>query len=233
MFQFKQFSIYQENSGMKLTADAVLFGAWTFTNYKAERILDIGCGTGILSLIAAQKTSAIITAIDIDDGAIKDTNTNINETPWQNRINVIHSSIQNFTRINSLGFDLIVSNPPFYEHSLDSLIESRTLARKNITLSYLDLLKQSKLIMDKSTRLSILLPTQYSRSFIILAESQGIYLKRICEVHETNSSPSKICFMVFSLQNRQPQNEKLYKLHTNGIVTTEYFALIKDFYTNI
>ncbi|MFN7692002.1 MAG: tRNA1(Val) (adenine(37)-N6)-methyltransferase, partial [Bacteroidota bacterium] len=112
-FEFKQFTINQSRCAMKVGTDAVLLGAWIQIE-RAESILDIGTGTGVIALMMAQKSTAMITAIDIDASACEQSKENIGNSPWPDRIKVLNESLQQFTINNQHKFDLIVSNPPYF-----------------------------------------------------------------------------------------------------------------------
>src|SRR4051812_45866820 len=112
-FHFKQFTISQDRCAMKVGTDGVLLGAWVMPN-GATRILDIGTGTGLIALMLAQKTAAIIDGIDIDFNAFAQANENVEHSNWKNRINIFHNSLQKFSSNCEHQYDLIVSNPPFF-----------------------------------------------------------------------------------------------------------------------
>lgn len=114
-FQFKQFIIHQDACAMKVCTDACLFGAWVANKVqklKPNSVLDVGAGTGLLSLILAQKTDAIIHAVEIDDEAAKQAEDNFKSSPWSNRIKIINQPVQNIKITGK--YDFILSNPPFF-----------------------------------------------------------------------------------------------------------------------
>ena len=114
LFRFKQFQIDQSKSAMKIGTDGVLLGAWTSVNCKPKTILDIGSGTGLIALMLAQRTaSSIIKAIEIEEDAAAEAAANFKDSPWSDRLELIHADILNYTQKSIETFDLIVSNPPF------------------------------------------------------------------------------------------------------------------------
>lgn len=126
-FRFKQFEINHEKSTLKVGTDAVLLGAWTPIPAPCGRILDIGSGCGVITLMLAQRSNAQITGVDIDKPSIEEAAENANNSLWKNRINFINCSIQDFcTAEHQNNFDLIVSNPPFFVDSLKSPVHSRS-----------------------------------------------------------------------------------------------------------
>ena len=116
-FQFKQFRIEQEKSAMKVGTDGILLGAWVNIS-KVKSILDIGTGTGLIALMLAQRCDANITGIEIESSAAEEALENANNTPWKNRLTIQNISLQEFSTTSKNKFDLIVSNPPFFEKSL-------------------------------------------------------------------------------------------------------------------
>ena len=130
-FQFKQFTIHQDKCAMKVCTDACMLGAWTAGKLGGSginNILDIGCGTGLLSLMLSQKINASIDAVEIDADAAKQAGENISASPWAANIRVIHTSLQEF--MPKKKYDLIICNPPFYENDLRSEHENKNVDRK-------------------------------------------------------------------------------------------------------
>ena len=130
-FQFKQFTIWQDKCAMKVGTDGILLGAWVNLTENAQ-ILDIGTGTGLLALILAQRSQTslhtTIVAVEIDDEAYQQATDNIQKSPWGDRIQTYHSSIQNFAINCSQQYDLIISNPPFFENAYKASQASPPLA---------------------------------------------------------------------------------------------------------
>ena len=126
-FQFKQFRVDQGDCAMKVSTEACLFGAWIPTD-GARRILDIGTGTGLLSLMLAQRSDAHVDAVELDELAANQAGDNFVKSNWSNRLNIFHQEIGSFVKGASHTYDLIVSNPPFFKGSLKSEYEPRNLA---------------------------------------------------------------------------------------------------------
>ncbi|HYX05427.1 MAG TPA: methyltransferase, partial [Bacteroidales bacterium] len=129
-FRFKQFTIIQDKTAMKVGTDGVLLGAWTRPE-KAASILDIGTGTGLIALMMAQKSKALITAVEIDKDAADQAQQNTENSPWHERIQVHQSSVQEFSANFGKKFDLIISNPPYFHQSFKNPGIKRSLARHN------------------------------------------------------------------------------------------------------
>ena len=134
-FQFKQFSVKDENSPMKVNTDAVLLGAWVNPS-KPKKILDIGTGCGVIALLLAQRFDGRISGIDLDEGAIMDAKINFAESPWPERLKAIHQDFNIFSASSDQRFDLIVSNPPYFENSLRSPKHDRNISRHTDSLTH-------------------------------------------------------------------------------------------------
>jgi len=160
-FTFKEFHINQSHTAMKVGTDGVLLGAWAAGGNK---ILDIGTGTGLIALMMAQRyPHSIIDAIDIDKGALKDATSNVANSPFSERINIIQSSLQSFrlqtdNEKQSLLYDAIVSNPPFFINSLKNKVQNRSFSRHTDTLSFSDLCRHASRLLKDNGTFSIIIP---------------------------------------------------------------------------
>lgn len=129
-FQFKEFTVFHDKCAMKVGTDGVLLGAWTECD-NCKDMLDIGTGCGLIALMLAQKSAAFIDAIEIDNTAAIQAADNFKNSKWSNRLTIIHKSLQVHANSTSKKYDLIVSNPPFFENSLKTPLASRNIARHN------------------------------------------------------------------------------------------------------
>ena len=183
-FKFKQFEIQQDRCAMKIGTDGVLLGAWANVA-QASSILDIGTGTGILSLMAAQRNhNAVIDALEIEEKAFEQASLNIQNSPWKERITVYHRSVQNHKDIDTYNYyDCIICNPPFYNIDTKSHIKdkARNIARNSKTLSFDALLECTKNLLEVKGSLSLILPIAEGNEFIFKALSQGFFLTKKLE----------------------------------------------------
>lgn len=186
-FQFKQFRIIQEQSAMKIGIDGVLLGAWTNTS-KVKTILDVGTGTGLLSIMMAQRSNALITAIEIEKNAADEAIKNVTDSPWKDRINVQHTSFQDFVGSNTKKFDLVVSNPPYFSNALKAKNEKRNLARHNDNLTYNELLIGANNLLSDAGIISIILPHSMLGNILMLAENINLHIQKITVI---KSKPSR------------------------------------------
>ena len=157
MFQFKQFTIYQDLCAMKVGTDGVLLGAWA---NGGKRILDAGTGTGIIALMMAQRyPNAVVTAIDVDEGAVKQAQQNVVQSPFSQQITVLHNTLQE----HQGEYDAIISNPPFFIDSLAGPDEQRNVARHTQTLTYTELMQAAWRLLSDEGELSVVVPFDYRK----------------------------------------------------------------------
>ncbi len=230
-FVFKQFKILQDKCAMKVGTDAVLLGSWVNAS-NAEAILDIGTGTGIIALMLAQKSTAVIDAIDIDKNAFMQAAENAAECRWKNRINTYHVSLQQYSSGCSRCYDLIVSNPPYFVDSSKALEESRTNARHTDQLPFVDLLNGVLNLLKESGKFYVILPTKESQQFRELAEEQKLFLTKLTRVITRTDRPEKRLLMKFEFNCPKTIDEDciIIEKDERHSYTDEYKELTKDYY---
>lgn len=230
-FCFKQFSVKHDKCAMKVGTDAVLLGAWALTD-NSEKILDIGTGTGVIALMLAQKCTATIDAIDIDESACNQAKENIHNSKWENRISVHHTSLQKFSENNPVKYDLIISNPPYFIDSSKANDVERTNARHADMLPHEELLNGVlKLISDKG-KFHVILPLKEGELLRDMAEEKKLYLSKLTRVRtRADKSTEKRCLMQFELTRKTFAEDLLtIELDERHNYTEEYKALTKDYY---
>ncbi|RXK87287.1 tRNA1(Val) (adenine(37)-N6)-methyltransferase [Filimonas effusa] len=190
-FRFKKFTVNQGNCAMKVCTDACIFGAWTAEKMTAipgiRNILDIGAGTGLLSLMLAQTMpqEATIDAVEIDEGAARQTRANFAYTPWKQQLSVYNTPIQQYQPPAGTTYDLIVTNPPFFENDLPSASTKRNLALHSAALTLKELLEAVNPLLKPTGHLAILLPYHRARNFIAEAEKQRLFLNQATAIRQT------------------------------------------------
>ncbi|NDV60513.1 methyltransferase domain-containing protein [Bacteroides sp. 519] len=229
-FKFKQFTVWQDKCAMKVGTDGVLLGSWTDINH-AKTILDVGTGTGLIALMLAQRSTANITAIEIDKDAYSQATENIKSSPWSNRIEVIHEDLNRF--YPGKKYDLIVSNPPYFIDSLKSPDDSRTVARHNQNLTYRELVCKVSELLESNGLFSMIVPTSVINH--IIAEAHDFNLHPM-ELTNVITAPGKLpkrslISFQFSEKNYIPK-ELLIEIERHKY-SDEFNNLIKDFYLNI
>ena len=234
-FQFKQFTIHQENTAMKVCTDACLFGAWVANKIElkeinADNILDIGCGTGLLSLMLAQKTKAQIDAVEIDKNAFEQAKENINLTEWKEQINIHHGSIIDFKSPKKYG--LIICNPPFYENQLKSIDAARNRAMHATTLSYEDLIIALKNNLAQEGSAAVLLPYYAIKEFEETLSKNQLFIYEKCNVSHSPRHPFFRKMVIFSGVKKESSEYSISIKNNNNFYSEEFIELLKDYYLN-
>lgn len=231
-FRFKQFVVHQDRCAMKVGTDGVLLGAWTNVEH-AHRILDIGTGTGLISLMLAQRNAdASIVALEIDEDAADQAEENVRFSPFSERIDIRRIPFQEFSAKSTQKFDLLVSNPPFFTDSLRSPDHSRSLARHSDTLSLEELFCGAKQIAAEHARFSLIIPYSEKRHSLFAASDFGWHPTRITNVSSLSRSkfPKR---MLVEFMNDVPdfisENELTIEIRPKEY-SSEYIDLVKDFY---
>ncbi|MBM3412521.1 MAG: methyltransferase [Bacteroidetes bacterium] len=185
-FTFKQFSIKQDQCAMKVSTDACIFGAWVAqkivgSSLPSPRILDIGAGTGLLSLMAAQLlVNCTITAIEIDEAAARQAKENVELSPWRKKIQVLQADIKQYDDQN--GFDIIVSNPPFFERDLLANSRAKNLAFHDTSLTLSELLLTSSRLLNTAGYIFLLLPLSRKNDLVKNCELLQLSITECCYV---------------------------------------------------
>lgn len=231
MFQFKQFTIHQERTAMKVGTDGVLLGAWAEPE-KASNILDIGTGTGLLALMAAQRhPEARIDAIEIEPEAAGQAMENVADSPWHGRIRIYPVSLFDFTATDP--YDCILCNPPFFNNSTKTPDNGRTMARHTDTLPHEALIRSVVRLLAGNGSFYIILPTEEAETFIKLAEDARLYVARITKVLPNPGKKPKRYLMKFTFDRIPAVTDELVIELSRHEYTPEYISLTKDFYLNL
>jgi len=226
VFKFKKFSIIQEKSAMKVGTDGVLIGCWVNCE-KASNILDIGCGTGLITLMLAQRNlNSNITGIEIDKIASQEAQENIFNSDWEERIKIKNTSLQQF--IPQSKFDLIVSNPPYFPQNKSQQI--RDIARHTNTLSFEELICNAAKLLASKGIFSVIIPKNSEEYFCKIASANKLYRNRVCYVKGNETSEVKRVMMEFSFIKSVAITEHLTIERSRHNYTDKYIQLCRDFY---
>ena len=226
-FTFKHFTIHQDQTAMKVTTDACILGAYTDVE-GVNTILDIGTGTGLLSLMLAQRSNAKIDAVEIDKNAYNQVVTNVTESIFKDKITVHNTSIQTFITDNL--YDLIISNPPFFQNYL----KAETVARNNSihtdTLSFEDLLDAVLKLLALNGTFVVLLPAYESSVFEQLAISQELYPQKKLTIHHRKGSKILRIITTFGRIKKEIIHEELIIKNPDESYTSDFQGLLRDYY---
>ena len=233
-FRFKQFSVAQEHCAMKIGTDAVLLGAWADVDSQPNSILDIGAGTGVLTLMLAQRSGAeLIDALEIDDAAYEQCVGNFEASDWGDRLFCYHASLDEFTEEIEDQYDLIISNPPFYTDTFKTENEERNKARFEDAMPFTELLKSVSKLLSSTGQFNVVIPFSEENSFIELAAKEGLYPSRILQVRGQESSPVKRSLICFTFEKQTIETQELTIEIARHQYTKEYTNLTKDFYLKL
>ena len=217
---------------MKVGTDGVLLGAWCSLESLPKTILDIGTGTGIISLMLAQRSSAItIDGVEVDPSAYMQTVDNFENSDWSDRLYCYNTSFQKFVDdTNKETYDLIVSNPPFYTEDYITKNSSRNKARFTSSLTFKELIGGISKILSKSGFFSTIIPFKEESTFICLAEQHSLHLNKICRVQGNKNSDIKRSLMIFSFNKVKISETNLIIENSRHKYTKEYEELTNNFY---
>lgn len=240
-FQFKQFTINQEKCAMKVTTDSCLFGAWvaqTISNGEliVNNCFDIGTGTGLLSLMLAQKNPSLkIDGIEIDTNAFEQATENIANSPWASNINIILGDAKNIAFDKK--YDFIISNPPFYENELKGNDIGKNIAHHNEGLLLAELLSIISNLLSEVGNFSLLLPFKRYNELKELCVSSSLSIQTVVFVKQTNQHP----FFRIMVMGRKSSAENSEKLKETSLsictqpnkYSAEFIDLLKDYYLHL
>lgn len=228
-FHFKQFSVQNEKSAMKVNTDSVLLGSWTQIPKNAKTGLDIGSGTGILSLMLAQKNDKIqITGVEIESNAFEESKLNFLNSTWNKRLKAVNLPIQNFTP--GIKFDCIITNPPYFENDLKNEDVNKKTARHTDTLSFQDLINYVKTHLSSYGNFSLILPVNESKKFIEIAKQNSFYLTKIAFVKPNERKAVNRVMMCFSISYSSLKEETFCVYQSQGVYSERHHELTKEFY---
>ena len=231
-FKFKQFTIHQDKTAMKIGTDSILFGSWIKMNTSYKSILDIGTGTGLLSLMMAQKNGeASITALEIDDDAFLQAKGNITNSKWSDRIDLIHTDA-NLWRCDN-KYDLLISNPPYFSNALQAEDDGRNIARHQVDFKIGDLLSLWKKFGSENSELACVLPTDQAEILIDLAQKEFFFLKNQTLVRSNKKSKVIRHLLLFSKQKAPTIKSELCIYTLEKQYTKAYIDLTIDFYLGL
>ncbi len=227
VFRFKEFSIIQDRSAMKVGTDAMLLGSFIESNQKGN-CLEIGTGTGVISLMIAQRSPELrITALEIDSESLEEAIQNFQNSPWKDRVEGVLCNFLEYS--TSERFDLIVSNPPYFENGLLNESKRKAFSRHEASLPLINLFQKSKELLTENGVFALILPFQTSKKWIENGLKMKLYcFKEIIIYGKLNLPKRSILF--FSKENKKIMNEELIIRNLDDMYTDEYKRLTIDFH---
>jgi len=231
-FSFKQFSVKQDQCAMKIGTDSVLLGAWCPINNNPFSVLDIGAGTGILSLMIAQRSTAEqIDAIEIDENAYEQCVENFENSSWSDRLFCFHAGLDEFLEEPEDEYDLIISNPPFYSENYKTDKEQRDLARFQEAMPFEDLIEAADLLLSENGIFSVIIPFKEEEKFIDLCAEVELFPVKVTRVKGTPTTEIKRSLLAFKRYELSVLTADELIIETaRHQYTEDYIALTKDFY---
>lgn len=234
VFKFKQFQIRQDNTAMKVGTDGVLLGAWVAINEHVTSVLDIGTGTGLIALQIAQRSDCeLIDALEIEPDAYEQAVANFENSDWADRLFCYHASLQEFTEEIDEKYDLIISNPPFYNATYKALETNRALARHTESLTFEELLHHAAKLLSKSGSCAFIIPFEKEENFLQTARQNNLFAKRITRVKGNVNTAIKRSLLQLSFENNTPIIETIAIEIERHLYTETYKEIVQDFYVKM
>jgi tRNA1Val (adenine37-N6)-methyltransferase len=233
-FRFKQFTVFHDKCAMKVGTDGVLLGAWASVENAAD-ILDVGTGTGLIALMAAQRNPlAKVVAIDVDEQAVEQAKENAGNSLFSDRITVEHSAFRQFAGSTSKRFDLIISNPPYFSDSLLPPDKQRAGARHSVSLTLDDLLCFARKCLKSDGTLALILPYDKSDELKRLCEKHTFYTKRKTIVYPSpDTVPKRLLTELTMLQTGHTETSSLVIENSRHQYSKDFAGLVSGFYLNL
>lgn len=233
VFRFKQFDVVHRNNAMKVGTDGVLLGAWCSVE-DAVDILDVGAGTGLISLMVAQRNaSAHIDAVEIDKAAAEEARFNFLHSKWSNRLLAIHADFALYSCQSNKTYDLVVSNPPFFTNGELSSVEQRARARHADSLPFPLLFSNVRNLLSTKGMFAIIAPADIQQLIEHEAGEQNFWLRRRTNVRTTASKPIRRHLWLFSNCPVDPVVDDLVLRNPDNSYSNDYINLTKDFYLHL
>lgn len=232
-FHFKQFSLNHHRSTMKTGTDAILLGVWTDVSEVTEA-LDIGSGSGIISLFIAARSNANVISIEIDNESVDESNSNYASSRFGDRMKVLNTDFVSYADSTESKFDLIVSNPPFFTNDLHSPDERKTIARHTDSLSFSQLCSGVSQLLKVDGRFTVVLPySQYQKFCDIAREYKLFVFKELLIFPRRGLEPNRINIEFKRSEILSLKKEFFIIREENNKFTDQYREILGKYYTSI
>ncbi|KLV04403.1 SAM-dependent methyltransferase [Photobacterium aquae] len=231
-FSFKQFHVNDHGCGMPVSTDGVLLGAWADLSRKGL-IVDIGTGSGLLALMAAQRTHTqgnLITAVEIDPAAAEAALQNFQHSPWPDALSLTQQDIRQWAKTQEQGtVTSVICNPPYFNSGEQANCQARATARHTDSLPHIELLEALRFLLADDGIASLILPTYEGEQLLQQAEQTGLYCQRRCDVRTSASKPVSRLLIALTPVQTATRHEQLV-IHEHGHYSAAFTALTRDFY---
>ncbi|ROS05764.1 tRNA1Val (adenine37-N6)-methyltransferase [Sinobacterium caligoides] len=226
LFQLQQFSLQQDHAAMKVCGDSLLFGA-SLPIRGGESIIDIGAGTGILSLMALQQGAATATAVEIDEATANECQENFLRSPWHGRLQCVCDDIQTYR--SDRRFDLVISNPPFFANQQRSTQASRRTARHTDSLPFAQLISAADRLLHKQGLLCLLIPHYEIDTIVALCGQHGLQLQRQISIQGRAELPAKVAILWFQRRATAAEKQTIIMYQRGAEYSGQSRQLLQDY----
>jgi tRNA1Val (adenine37-N6)-methyltransferase len=232
-FRFKQFIIHQDRCVMKVCTDSCILGAWTALRLQGVKtLLDIGSGTGLLPLMLAQQSMAVMDTIESDPASCEQARENIQASPWSDRIRLLEGDVRDY--FFPSNYDFIITNPPFFEADLQSPNPKKNKAKHEESLTFEELLEVISKNLQEHGAFTILLPHHRSHYFETLATGRGFFVQEKLTVYQTpKHTPFRSIYLFSRNQHAKIVSDEMTMKDSDGKNSETFVELLKDFYEKL
>jgi len=233
--------VYQEKTAMKVSTDSCLFGAWARErflsflnetdnpdNSSEKKILDIGTGTGLLAFMLAQKTKFQIDAIELEAGAVEDAKKNISQSPWPERIQLIHADVREYEF--TYNYDFIICNPPFYEKNLKSEKLAKNQAMHDAGLVFQELMEVVVKLLSSGGIFAVMVPAFRGEEVSVLAAQHGLSCREQFDVTHADGGRTVRSFFLFSAHTSEKRYNSMYIRNADETYSDKFIQLLQPYY---
>ncbi len=240
-FQFKEFKVTQQSAAMKVTTEGCLFGAWVADYLSVSKnnrpspfyCLDIGAGTGLLSLMVAQKNEDVfIDAIELVPETAEEARQNVTESKWSEMIRVSTDDVLKFRHECNKQYDFIFSNPPFFEKDLVSIHQARNIAMHSVALNLEELLNSVNMLLSPFGTCAVLIPAVRAKQFIEMAANVGLFVLYTLTIMQTEKHDAFRVFYILVREATLPQMSEMF-IKIENQYSPSFKKLLKDYYLNL